>query len=346
MMALTRDAQQWALAAAAILKEWMERMSCSTSCQWLTSHQCSSSHWCSASHRRSRCLGQWEEGSQVTPCHGETETRPESSQMNSNWEGTVDIYFFEYWRTSCQRGTPQEWTQSPSSTRQKHWVTFAEGRVPLLGESLRHGVRECLHDAGTEMGYQVPPLMWQTEATPWEMADWSRPWEEAPTILVEEEDVDLRCLLALEPHLQQLLGEEEPSLAGINVGDNLPPLPMPTFPPQPLPPKDPKPSALHTSDWIEWCARYVQMPSWWEELTKILHHVDHQEFTLKVHPSFEMPKVCNWLKNVDNYHTQLLTNPSIGKHHFLLPRDIRFSTQDICLTQLHHTITYTRALQH
>ena len=43
MMSLARDTHQWALAAATILEERMERMSCSTSCRCSTSCQHSSS---------------------------------------------------------------------------------------------------------------------------------------------------------------------------------------------------------------------------------------------------------------------------------------------------------------
>ena len=67
--------------------------------------------------------------------------------------------------TLCQRGTTQEWTQSPSSTRQRHWVTFTEGRVPSPEGSQRHMVTECPCDAKTEMGYQLHPPSWQMEAT-------------------------------------------------------------------------------------------------------------------------------------------------------------------------------------
>ena len=73
---------------------------------------------------------------------------------------------------------------------------------------------------------------------------------------------------------------------------------------------------------------------------------DHQEFAWKVHVPFKVSKACNWAKKVNTYHVQLLAHPSIGKHHFLLLRDARFSTQDIHLAQLQHTITYARALQH
>ena len=146
------------------------------------------------------------------------------------------------------------------------------------------------------------------------------------------------------PH--QLLGEEEPSLVGADMGDCLPPHWCQHNPHQCCHVKIWSLPFCIPQDWIEWCTRYVQMPSWWEELTKIPDHTDHQEFGLKVCASFEVPKASNQAKKVDNYDTQLLTHSSIWKHHFLLPRDMRFSTQDICLAQLHHTIAYARALQH
>ena len=88
------------------------------------------------------------------------------------------------------------------------------------------------------------------------------------------------------------------------------------------------------------------MISWWEEFTKIPSHAGHQEFSQKVYASFDVPKACNQVKKVYNYHVQPLAHPSIGKHHFLPLRDVRFGIQDICLTQLHHTIAHARALQH
>ena len=218
MMALARDAQQWAVATAVILEEQMERMGHPIDCQ------CSTSCWHSASCRRSRSLGCQEESPQVTPHCRETEARPESSQVTSHYWGTGDINLYKYqkmsWVTSCWRGTAQEQTQSPSSTRQKCRVKFTEGRVlvpELLGESLKHGVRECQCDAETQAGYELLPLSWQegwqmTEATPWEMADQARQGE-AQTTPVEEEDVHLECLPQLKPHLQQLLDEEKPTLA-------------------------------------------------------------------------------------------------------------------------------------
>ena len=103
---------------------------------------------------------------------------------------------------------------------------------------------------------------------------------------------------------------------------------------------------LCASEWMEWCARYVQMLSWWEELTSICGHANYKEFSQKVHASFEVAMACNWSKKVENYHVQPLAHPSIRKDHFLLPKNVRFCTQDICLTQLQHIIAYERALQH
>ena len=76
IMALTRDAHQWALVAAGILEEQMERMSHSKGCQCSISYQNSSSCWCSsswqhsASHRRSWSLGWQEESPKVTSHQG------------------------------------------------------------------------------------------------------------------------------------------------------------------------------------------------------------------------------------------------------------------------------------
>ena len=39
-------------------------------------------------------------------------------------------------------------------------------------------------------------------------------------------------------------------------------------------------------------------------------------------------------------------HPSIRKHHFLPPKNVRFGSQDICLAQVQHTIAHVRALQH
>ena len=82
------------------------------------------------------------------------------------------------------------------------------------------------------------------------------------------------------------------------------------------------------------------------ELTKVPSHKDHQQFTQKVCTSFEVPKACTWAKGVGNYYAQPLVHPSIGKYQFMPLRDARFGSQDIHLSQLHHTLAYARALQH
>ena len=62
---------------------------------------------------------------------------------------------------------------------------------------------------------------------------------------------------------------------------------------------------LHTSDWIDWCTRHTQMLSWWEELSQIPSHVDHQKFTQKVHTSFKVPKACMQVRKVGNHYMPL-----------------------------------------
>ena len=172
-----------------------------------------------------------------------------------------------------------------------------------------------------------------------------------PTPPAEDEEVDLKHSLQLNPHLQWLLEQEEPTLAGTDAGDSLLPLPSlmplssPSLPPLPSP-EDPQPSPLHSAKWIEWCAKYIQTPSWWEELTQVPGHTDYQEFTQKVHASFEVPAACNWVKKVENNCTPPPAHPSIVKHHFLLPRDGRFASHGICLGQVQHTVAYMMALQY
>ena len=100
MMAHVRDAWQWALVAAVILKEQMESMGCPTDHWCSTSHWHSTSHWCYVSCRRSRSLGWQEDSSQVTQCHGETEARPEISQATSCWRGTGDTNLYKYLKIS------------------------------------------------------------------------------------------------------------------------------------------------------------------------------------------------------------------------------------------------------
>ena len=85
-------------------------------------------------------------------------------------------------------------------------MTFAKERVPSL-----EGNQE--HDTNADMAYQLLPPIRQTEVAPHEMTDWSTPEEEAQTI-PDEEDIDLEHPPPLEPHLQELLGEKEPSPAG------------------------------------------------------------------------------------------------------------------------------------
>ena len=86
-------------------------------------------------------------------------------------------------------------------------------------------------------------------------------------------------------------------------------------------PRDLEPSPLNHVEWIEWHARHVLMLTWWEELVEIPDHEDYQLFTRKVCAFFEVPKVYNWAKGINNDHTPLPAHPSIGKYQYLLPRD-------------------------
>ena len=215
-MAFMMDAHQQALATATILEERMERMSqstshhCSSSCSHSGSCQCSNSHQC----RRSRSLGHQEVDPQVTSHCWETEARLEDPQADSHQGGKMDIDFHQWvpWAIPYQRGATQGHTQSPSPTRQKCQVTFTNGRGHLLTEESPE------HNARADEGYQLPPPMWQTEEAPHKEANWSRPREEAGTIPVKG-DEDLESPPPLEPHLEQLLAEKEPSLVSAEVGD-------------------------------------------------------------------------------------------------------------------------------
>ena len=229
-------------------------------------------------------------------------------------------------------GTVWGWTQSPSSTRQKHQVTLVKERAPSLTEESQE------HDARVDEALQLLLQMWQTEEAPFKEANWLRPKGEAGMILAKV-DENLECPLPLEPHLQELPVDEEPSLAGTEAGDSLPLPPIST-------PEDPELSPLCQLDWIVWHARHVEMPPWWWELVKIPDHNNYQEFAQKVHASFKMLKACNLAKRVDNDHTPPLTHPSIGNYHFMPPANVRFGSQDYQLAQSHHTITYVRVLQY
>ena len=196
----------------------MERMSYSTSGRCSTSCQ----HYSSCQQRRSRSLGCQED--------------PQAERMDVNFHQQLPQV------TPHQRSTVQGSTQSPSPTRQKHWVTFAEGRAPSLTEESPE------HDALVDEAHQLPPPMWQTEEAPPNEANWIRSGG-------VEGDEDLECSLPLEPHLQELFSREKPSLAGTKVGDCLSTLLMSM-------PKGPEPSPLHQLDWILWHARHVPMLPW------------------------------------------------------------------------------------
>ena len=211
MMAIARDAQQWALAEAAILEVRMERMGCSTDCQ------CSTNHQCSASCRRSRFPGQ---------------------------------------------------------------VLTLEMR----GESLRHGARECQHNAKTGRLPVAPTVMaggsvadqsnitghsglgmtmegdpnhpsWGGGHGPWVLTTTQAPSPASPG--------------AGRAHSgRHWCGRQPPSSP---TTDTIITTTTAT-------PWGSRVLPLHVIKWIEWCANYVQTPSWWEELMQVPGHTDHQEF--------------------------------------------------------------------
>ena len=57
---------------------------------------------------------------------------------------------------------------------------------------------------------------------------------------------------------------------------------------------------------------------------------------------YQQPAI--WAKKVKNYYVPPPVHRSIGKYHFLLLRDARYTCQDICLGQTQHTIAYAMAL--
>ena len=160
--------------------------------------------------------------------------------------------------------------------------------APLLTEESL----EC--NTRVNKAHWLSPPTWQTEEVPPKEAD--RSWPNGETWAVPIEGEDQKCPPPLEPHLQELLGGEEPSPAGAKAGDALPP-PLTSMP------KDPEPSPLHHKEWIEWHARHIPTPSWWEELVEIPGQKDYKLFARKVHASLKVPKACNWAKGVDIDHT-------------------------------------------
>ena len=129
MMAIMRDAHQWALAAAALLEEKMEQLSCSTS------QHCSSSHRCSHSHapvatdaggpRYSGC-----QDPQVTSHHGE----PGAESGGSQAEVLGDL---------C-------WGEGTLINQMKAWN--------VMPEWMRH--TGCPHQCGGLKSYARRPIGW------------------------------------------------------------------------------------------------------------------------------------------------------------------------------------------
>ena len=161
MLAIARDTHWQALVADAILRDKIEWLRHSIS--WQCSGSCwhSGSHWCSGS-----CWCRW---FRSAGC-------PEDPQVTFHCGDTVWL-----------------WTQSPSPTWQKCWVTFAEGSTPVPGKESQE------RDVRVDKAYQLPWPTWGTEGMMHNDSNWSR---------AEGGEEELECSLPLEPHLQGLLSGE------------------------------------------------------------------------------------------------------------------------------------------
>ena len=237
----------------------MERLSHSTS------HHCSSSCQCSHSHQhsRSRSLACQEGDPQVTSHHGEPKARFEGPQADS-----------------CQRDATWVWTQS-------HQAEVSGDLCQREGTLIDR--REARMWCQNRRTYQLPPPMCHAEEVPHEEANLLRPWEEVETNLIKG-DEDLECPPPLKPtYRKSWVGKSPPWQTPRQKADCPPLMSMP---------EDPEPSPLCQSQWIEWSSRHVLMPPWWGgELMKIPGHKDYQEFTQKVHASFEVPKAHDWAES-------------------------------------------------
>ena len=101
----------------------------------------------------------------------------------------------------------------------KQWVTFEDNPKK---------------DAGTKEPH-LPT--WGDKKGTGDPSDWSR-----------QEEKDLKCLLPLNPHIQEFLGGEEMPLAGVEVGDSL----QWTSMPEPSPRGVPSGSSGVHSSWTQW----------------------------------------------------------------------------------------------
>ena len=145
---------------------------------------------------------------------------------------------------------------------------------------------------------------WRDEGSPGDQSDWSRPEEE-----------DLKCLLPLEPHVQEFLrGEMLPVDAGL--GDGLPQTSTPEF------------SPMEGTEWIKWCVWQLDMPTWWWELKEVASQGDLQEFASRVYASFQVPKVRCHASKVDNNHSTPPALHSLDRDQFLPLLDMQFGSQD------------------
>ena len=88
------------------------------------------------------------------------------------------------------------------------------------------------------------------------------------------------------------------------------------------------------------------MPTWWPELVAVPQEGDVHRFTRRVWASFQMPKECYCTTKGYNDYTVPPALHCIDWNAYLPLRDMRFATQDYCLSQPRKTLAYAKALQH
>ena len=84
------------------------------------------------------------------------------------------------------------------------------------------------------------------------------------------------------------------------------------------------------------------MLAWWQELKEVLGQDNLQEFAWRVWASFEVPKAWSCMVKVENDHSMLPALHSLDRDWFMPLPDIRFGSQDFCLTQPQKTLVYVK----
>ena len=165
----------------------------------------------------------------------------------------------------------REWSSSP--IKQKHWVTFAPGRVSSPEDPLESYTR------GDE-AYRCLLPTWSVRKELPDSTNWSTPAGEGEALLAK----DLECPPPLEPFVQELLEDKEASCTNAGMDSGLPP-------PSPSMSADPEPSLMEHEHWIKWHTEYIDMLAWWCKLEMVPNLDDPQEFPQRMRASLKVPKV-------------------------------------------------------